>query len=239
MVCSSQTFPILIAHQWSAAARFCCWPCGGWAPRLRCSQIHKAWAWIHSKFTTHTTRMTYQLLSAIARHLGLSWDFFDNRHEATRSVLKRTELHSFIASPMQAERCSAVGCNSANAAVGNITRAKPRAPIIPLRILLMTFLLGCVGAPRAIDDAGVMPRQWEKRCDCNHKNSLLAEMDRPQRWRSRIASGLPAGCMGKSDRSRTRGDAEQGLQFACSGRITETPGSMGWSGSPHFPGAPS
>jgi hypothetical protein len=126
------------------------------------------------------TRMTHQLLSAMARHLGLSWDFFDNRHEATRSTLKRTELHSFIASPMQAERCSGVGCNSADAAVGNITRAKPTAPIIPLRILFMTFLLDCDGARCAIDDTDVMLCQWEKRCDSNHKNAFLAEMDGPK-----------------------------------------------------------
>jgi len=88
-----------------------------------------------------------------AWHLGLTADFFDNRHERTRSTLKSTELHSFTASPMQAERCSGVGCNSADAAVGNAAITKQRPPIIPLRIFFMTSLLMSDGAPRPIDDA--------------------------------------------------------------------------------------
>src|SRR3954453_13130598 len=72
------------------------------------------------------------------RHPELSWDFFADKHERTRSIFMRTELHRLIASPMHAERCAAVGLNSANAAVGATLTRSTSAPNTPLRILVIT-----------------------------------------------------------------------------------------------------
>src|SRR5262249_24344212 len=61
-------------------------------------------------------------------------------------MFRRYALHSLIASPMQAERSSADGLNSANAAVDSALRTKASAANIPRRTLVMRAPLGHDGA---------------------------------------------------------------------------------------------
>ena len=56
-------------------------------------------------------------------------------------MLVSEPLHSLNASPRQADCSATDGLKPANAALGNINRAKPTAAIIPFRIVFMTFLL--------------------------------------------------------------------------------------------------
>src|SRR5262245_42108233 len=63
-------------------------------------------------------------LSSCARHFGLSCVFFACRHETTRSRLMSAALHRLMASLVQAARCSAVGLNSADAAVGSTMKSR-------------------------------------------------------------------------------------------------------------------
>src|SRR3979409_2278366 len=72
------------------------------------------------------------------RHPELSWFFFYDRNEGTRSIFMSAELHRLIASPMHAERCAAVGLNSANAAVGTALMRNTSAPNTPMRSLVIT-----------------------------------------------------------------------------------------------------
>ncbi len=75
--------------------------------------------------------------SYCAWHRGLVSDFFARRHAATLSMFMRYALHSLIASPVQAERSSADGLNSANPAVGHATRTSPTAAITRLRMFMI------------------------------------------------------------------------------------------------------
>jgi hypothetical protein len=92
-------------------------------------------------------------LSKCARQLGLSWDFFDARHETMRSVFGMAKLHRLSASPMQSDRSSAVGLKPANEAVENKLKREPTmiTPKSPLRIFVMmtvSFVLEWRTAPR-------------------------------------------------------------------------------------------
>src|SRR5208337_530979 len=77
--------------------------------------------------------------SKCVRQAGLSWDFFEVRHAAMRSMLGIAELHRLMTSLMQSDRCAAVGLNPANAAVEKIpTREQATAaPKSLLRTLIM------------------------------------------------------------------------------------------------------
>jgi hypothetical protein len=57
----------------------------------------------------------------------------------TLSMLVSEPLHSLNASPLQADCSAPDGLNPANDALGNTSRAKPTAAIIPFRIVFMTF----------------------------------------------------------------------------------------------------
>ena len=67
-----------------------------------------------------------------------------------RALFGIAAMQRVIASPMQAARSSAVGLLTlASAAVGSTLSNKPTAPIIPVRVLIITISLG--RALRAID----------------------------------------------------------------------------------------
>jgi hypothetical protein len=68
-------------------------------------------------------------------------------------------LHSLNASPRQADCSATDGLKPANAALGNINRAKPTAAIIPFRIDM---------TERAFDPGTMSPGQRERR-DGDHK----------------------------------------------------------------------
>lgn len=74
-----------------------------------------------------------------------------------RALFGIAAMQRVIASPMQAARSSAVGLLTlASAAVGSTLSNKPTAPIIPVRVLIITISLG--RAFRAIDaDEGFVP----------------------------------------------------------------------------------
>jgi hypothetical protein len=74
-----------------------------------------------------------------------------------RALFGIAAMQRVIASPMQAARSSAVGLLTlASAAVGSTLSNKPTAPIIPVRVLIITISLG--RALRAIDaDEGFVP----------------------------------------------------------------------------------
>jgi hypothetical protein len=80
-----------------------------------------------------------------------------------RALFGIAAMQRVIASPMQAARSSAVGLLTlASAAVGSTLSNKPTAPIIPVRVLIITISLW--RAFRAIDaDEGFVPfRSAEK-----------------------------------------------------------------------------
>jgi hypothetical protein len=95
------------------------------AVRLRLIQFK----WHTKRFICHFCAT--EPFSNCKRHPVLSWDFFDDRQERTRSILMRTELQRLIASPIHAERCAAVGLNSANAPVGAAVTKNTSAPSTP------------------------------------------------------------------------------------------------------------
>jgi hypothetical protein len=76
-------------------------------------------------------------------------------------MLNSDVLHSFIALPMQAERSSADGLNSASAVLGSARTARPAAAITLLRSVFFDFPLSSIApmthAPRYGASAGERP----------------------------------------------------------------------------------
>ena len=64
-------------------------------------------------------------------------------------MLKSDALHSFIASPMQAERSSADGLNPASAVLGSARTARPTAAITLLRSVIIDFSLSSIAPMNA------------------------------------------------------------------------------------------
>src|SRR5262245_58222198 len=83
-------------------------------------------------------------------------------------MLMSTALHKLMASLVQAERCAAVGLNSADAAVGSTMKSRPRAANTPLRTLVMTVSLFFRRTRRDLRRA-FLARPGGARCDCHHK----------------------------------------------------------------------
>jgi hypothetical protein len=79
-------------------------------------------------------------------------------------MLVSEPLHSLNASPRQADCSAADGLKPANAALGNINRARPTAAIIPFRFVFMTF-----SPDRAFGVGTMSPGQREARDGDNKK----------------------------------------------------------------------
>ena len=82
-----------------------------------------------------------QRLANCARQRGVSCSIFEAKQAAMRALFGIAELHSIIASPMQAARRAAVASSWASAAVGSTPMSKPTAASIPLQLLIMTISL--------------------------------------------------------------------------------------------------
>ena len=130
---------------------------------------HSAWGMC---WPSQNGRLAGQRFANCARHRGVRRDIFEARHAAMRSLSGIAELHSMIASPMQAARCSGVPWVSANAAVGSTLRSKPAAPSTPLRILIMAVSHRAHTPPLTWKWVVMPPRPREK-CDGHHIFSLL------------------------------------------------------------------
>src|SRR5262245_397336 len=86
-----------------------------------------------------------------------------------RALLGIAELHSMMASTMQAARRSAVASSWADAAVGSKPTSSAAVASNPLRILAMTIS----HAPPLWRSSGTLPPAGEKNCDGHHILSLF------------------------------------------------------------------
>jgi hypothetical protein len=90
-----------------------------------------------------------------------------------RSVFGIAKLQKLNASPMQSERCAAVGLKAANAAADENPTRQPTmaAPNSVLRIFVMTpvsFVFWQRSAPHIEIDVPVVLRERQMRCDRGH-----------------------------------------------------------------------
>jgi hypothetical protein len=102
-------------------------------------------------------------------------------------------LHSLNASPLHADWSAADGLKPANAALGNVKRAKPRAAITAFLIVIMFFLHG------AFDAVNYVARP-EKRRDGDHKKYALSKT----RWPEQRADASTSPCRHRCSLAPTR-----------------------------------